>query len=427
MTGAQPAGLRPSDVVASFDGPMGAYVHIPFCEWICPFCPYNKVLARDDLAESYFAALHGELDMYLTLVDRPFTSLYVGGGTPTLFPGQLTDVVARIPATGERAIEVLPLHGTQARLRRLRDIGFDAVSIGAQSFHDPVLRHLHRPHDAAQAVAAVLHARDLFDCVDVDLIVDVALEEPSQYPGAFLTDVQACFEMEVDQVSTYPLMRFGYTPFGTARHDRHREHEILAQVTDLAAAMGYERRSVWTFNHVGSAPYTSITRRRFLGFGAGASSFAGQDFYVNHFGLATYIHALAESQPPIAKWLHLGRAAGMAYDTFWQAYAGTITTATLRADYGHWVDPLRALLTPLAAAGLLTRQDGTYRLTDRGFDRYHDLERWVTYHFIEPLWADMLSEHKREGSHVPWAETAKARPGKAWRATERLLTRSPVH
>jgi oxygen-independent coproporphyrinogen-3 oxidase len=423
MTGGQPESLRPSDVVSSFDGPAGAYVHIPFCEWICPFCPYNKVLARDDLAASYFAALRAEVDMYLDLIEAPFTSLYVGGGTPTLYPEQLAEVVGRIPVTGERAIEVLPLHGTQARLTTLRDIGFGAVSIGAQSFHDPVLRHLRRPHDAEQALAAVDNALGRFDCVDVDLIVDVALEETNRYPGAFLSDVRTCFAKGVDQVSTYPLMRFGYTPFGVARHDRRREHEILAQVTDLASAMGYERRSAWTFNRVGSAPYTSITRRRFLGFGAGASSFAGQDFYVNHFGLATYIASVAAGHPPIAKWLHLGRPAGMAYDTFWQAYAGTISPAALRADYGAWVGPLRAALTPLVASGLLTRHDGTYRLTARGFDRYHDLERWVTYHFIEPLWAEMLTEHKAEGSHVPWAETTKARSGRGWHATERLLNR----
>ncbi|HQR80915.1 MAG TPA: radical SAM protein, partial [Actinomycetota bacterium] len=283
MVGQQPAVLRPADVAASFDGPAGAYVHVPFCEWICPFCPYNKVLANDDLAARYFAALRTEVDMYAGRFTTPFTSLYVGGGTPTLYPQQLAEVVGRIPVTGERAIEVLPVHGTPQRLDELVRIGFTAVSIGAQSFHDPVLRHLHRPHDADQARAAVSNALDRFECVDVDLIVDVALENPSRHPGAFLADVRTCFELGVDQVSTYPLMRFGYTPFGAARHDRRREHEVLAQVTALAARMGYERRSVWTFNRIGSAPYTSITRRRFLGFGAGSSSFAGQDFYVNHF------------------------------------------------------------------------------------------------------------------------------------------------
>jgi oxygen-independent coproporphyrinogen-3 oxidase len=296
----------------------------------------------------------------------------VGGGTPTLYPEPLAEIVARIPVSGERAIEVLPTHGTPQRLDRLAAAGFTAVSIGAQSFHDEVLRRLHRPHDAAASRRAVENARSRFDCVDVDLIVDVALEAEEALRGAFLADVETCFTLGVDQVSTYPLMRFGYTPFGTSRHDRAREHAVLARVTELAGSYGYERRSVWTFNRRDSASYTSITRRRFLGMGAGSSSFAGQDFYVNHFGLASYGQAVEDGRLPVARWLHLGRWGGGAYDAFWQAYAGQVRTGSLAAPYGSAVaTAARSLLSPLTAAGLLRRADGDFWLTPRGFDTYH--------------------------------------------------------
>jgi oxygen-independent coproporphyrinogen-3 oxidase len=423
MRGHEQVQLRPRDVASAFDTQPGAYLHVPFCEWICPFCPYNKVLARDGLARAYFDALTAEVDSYLEVFGQPFTSLYVGGGTPTLYPQRLAPLLALIPVTGERAIEVLPLHGTADRLDELRSIGFTAVSIGAQSFHDPVLEHLHRPHNAAQSRAAVANAMDRFDCVDVDLIVDVALEQHDRYPGAFLSDVRECFDARVDQVSTYPLMRFGYTPFGTARHNRRLEHKVLADVTRLASDMGYERRSVWTFNRIGSAPYTSITRRRFLGMGAGSSTFAGQDFFVNHFGVRSYVDDVQAGRLPVARWLHLGRGAGMAYDAFWQAYAGRISPATLAGPYGHWTAPLRAGLVCATAAGMLRHDGDDYRLTTRGYDRYHDLERWVTYHLIEPLWAQMLAEHTAEGSHVPWAQTSQARVGRTWRWTSQLFER----
>ena len=411
----------PKTVATAFDGPLGAYLHVPFCEWICPFCPYNKVLARADLAASYFAALAGEIDMYLEVFAQPFTSLYVGGGTPTLYPHHLAPLLERMPVQGERAIEVLPLHGTQERLDELRGIGITAVSIGAQSFHDDVLRHLKRPHNAAQADLAMRNARRTFDCVDVDLIVDVALQRDM---NPFLDDVRACFDAGVDQVSTYPLMRFGYTPFGTSRHDRRREHEVLSRVTDIAEAMGYERRSVWTFNRVGAASYTSITRRRFLGMGAGSSTFSGQDFFVNHFGLRTYIEAVQAGELPIARRLHLGRLGGVWYDAFWQAYAGAVSPAQLHARYGAWAGLVTTALQPGRALGYAHREGGDYRLTRKGFDHYHDLERWVTYQFIEPLWAEMLAEHAAEGSHVPWARTSGARKGRAWRATRQVLERT---
>lgn len=424
------AALRPVDVVGSFDGPVGAYVHVPFCEWICPFCPYNKVLAEDGLAHRYFLALRREVDRYVAELGdahrAPFTSLYIGGGTPTLYPDELADVIQRIPVSGERAVEVLPTHGTAERLDRLAAMGITAVSIGAQSFHDGVLRRLRRPHDAAASRAAVENALGLFPCVDVDLIVDVEWEDDDALAGAFLDDVRTCLRLGVDQVSTYPLMRFGYTPFGTARHDRRREHAILGQATELARSMGYERRSVWTLNRRGSAPYTSITRRRFLGMGAGSSSFAGRDFYVNHFGVATYAEAVERHRLPIARWLHLGRWGGAAYDAFWQAYAGGVDVANLTRSYGPAVAAVaRTGLAPFVLAGMLRPVPGGYRLTPRGFDTYHDLERLVTYQFIEPLWAEMLTEHASEcggeDGRVRWAAPTRARTGRAWTLIRRLL------
>jgi coproporphyrinogen III oxidase-like Fe-S oxidoreductase len=422
------ARLGPGEVVGSFDGPVGAYVHVPFCEWICPFCPYNKVRADPDLARRYFAALHREIDRYLAEFEavrrEPFTSLYLGGGTPTLYPDELADVIARIPVSGERAVEVLPDHGTPERLDGLAGMGVTAVSIGAQSFHDAVLRRLGRPHDAATSLAAVRNAIGRFACVDVDLIVDVALEDGNAFPGAFLDDVRTCFGLGVDQVSTYPLMRFGYTPFGTAAHDRRKEHEVLAAVTELADAMGYERRSVWTFNRRGSPAYTSITRRRFLGMGAGSSSFAGRDFYVNHFGVLTYAEALEHGRLPVARWLRLGTWGGAAYDAFWQAYAGGVDPRLLERSYGRRVaEAARVVLAPLALAGLVRRAPHGYRLSRPGFDVYHDLERLVTYQMIEPLWAEMLTERATGEGCPDWVIPEKARAGRAWWLTRRLLER----
>jgi oxygen-independent coproporphyrinogen-3 oxidase len=440
MGGARTPGagrLTAADVVGSFDARAGAYLHVPFCDWICPFCPYNKVRAETALATRYFGVLTREVDAYVAAHQArfgPFTSLYVGGGTPTLYPERLAEMVARIPVSGERAVEVLPTHGTPERLDALAAAGFTAVSIGAQSFHDAVLTRLHRPHDAETSRSAVRAAKDRFDCVDVDLIVDVELEDEADLRGVFVADVRTCFEMGVDQVSTYPLMRFGYTPFGVARHDRRREHAVLAEVTSLAAAYGYERRSVWTFNRLGSASYTSITRPRFLGMGAGSSSFSGRDFYVNHFGLGSYAAAIDAGELPVARWLHLGRWGGGAYDAFWQAYAGSVRTDGLSDAYGPAVSTAaRAMLAPLAAARRVERSDGEYRLTARGFDTYHDLERWVTYQLIEPLWAQMLTEHVAEGATVrtepgrpapaEWVRPAQARRGRLWSLASRMMER----
>jgi oxygen-independent coproporphyrinogen-3 oxidase len=416
-----------AEVIASFDGPAGAYVHVPFCEWLCPFCPYDKVRAEPESAPRYFAALCREVDAYVaereTSRSGPFTSLYVGGGTPTLYPDELADVIERIPVSGEVAVEVLPTHATPERLDRLVDMGVRAVSIGAQSLHDEVLRRLRRPHDAVTSRVAIERALGRFGCVDVDLIVDVAWEDT----GAFLDDVRTCFALGVDQVSTYPLMRFGYAPFGTARHDRRREHAVLAEATALARSMGYERRSVWAFNRRGAPSYSSITRRRFLGMGASASSFAGRDFTVNHFGVATYADAVERGRLPIARRLHLGRWAGAAYDAFWQAYAGGVDRAALERSYGRAVSAAAGVaLAPFSLAGQVRRVPNGFRLTPRGFDAYNDLEQQVTYRLIEPLWAEMLAERTAADRPGEWAVPARTRPGWVWSIVRRLFERPPA-
>lgn len=409
-------------VLALFDGPWGAYVHVPFCERLCPFCPYNKVVAEAGLARRYFAALMTEVRWYAA-AGGECTSLYLGGGTPTLYPEALAAVIRALPAA-EVAVEVLPTHGTPERLEQLATIGITAVSIGAQSFHDPVLRRLRRPHDARSARNAVENALGRFATVDVDLIVDIAWDDDPALAGAFLADLQTCLELGVDQVSTYPLMRFGYTPFGKARHDRRREHAVLRSAEHLATAHGYERRSVWTFNKVGSAPYTSITRPRFLGMGAGAASFTGRDLLVNHFGVRAYCEAVEQGRVPVARRFHLGGCGGSAYDAFWQAYAGGVDLTASRRAFGPVATRLMACgLRGAAAAGLVRAVSGGYRLTPRGFDVFHDLERWVTYALIEPLWAEMLAEHATDPGGS-WATPSKHR-SMAWWLARHVFEREP--
>jgi menaquinone C8-methyltransferase len=375
-------------VLARFGAPPGLYVHVPFCTSLCPFCPYNRVRYRPDLASAYADALMWEAETYLAVGAGPFASLYVGGGTPTLCLDLVGELVARVEVTAERAIEVLPSHLTDVTAQRLTDIGFDAVSLGVQSFDSEVLRHLRRPTTPAQNLAAVDVAVGRFACVDVDLIFDVVVDRPD----VLLADLATCFERGVDQVSTYPLMRFGYTPFGKARHQPALEHRLLRRATELAADHGYERRSVWTFNRVGGPTYSSITRDTYLGIGAGAASSSGEVFLLDHFGLAPYLAAVDHGQLPIARVARLAPTAASAYRLFWQLYTGSLPPGYL-AGLPAGRRLAVASIGAAKALGWVAPDGDVIRLTPTGYDRYHDLERWITYRLIEPLWAEMMEEH----------------------------------
>ena len=392
------AGLDAGAVAAGFPDRYGLYLHIPFCERLCPFCPYNKVPYEPERAAAYVAVLRREVGAYREAGAGPFTSLYVGGGTPTLCLDELEEIIDGLPVEGERAIEVLPAHATPAGVDRLVRAGFDRVSLGVQSFDDRVLRHLGRTGSGEAHRAAVEACRGRFACLDVDLIFDTAFAEPE----LFLNDIEECCRRGVDQISTYPLMRFGYTPFGKARHAPRVERDLLHRAAGLAAPYGYERASVWVLRRAGALPFSSITRELYLGLGAGAATFTGRHYLVNHFSPERYGEALAAGRLPIARSARLRPAAGAAYHLFWQAYAGGFDPGRTRALFpsAGWVAGAAAGLG--RALGLLQRRDGRLVLTGRGFDRYHDLERRVTYRFIEPLWQEMMAEHRREaGAPAP--------------------------
>jgi len=385
-----PGAPEPDVVLRSFVGRFGLYVHVPFCRSICPYCPYNKVLYRPQAVPRYFAALREELRQY-GASGRRFTSLYVGGGTPSLCLGDMAPLIAELTVEGERAIEVFPTHVTPEGLAELHELGFDYVSLGVQSFDERTLRHLGRlntEEDNRRALAAVAGE---FACVNADLIFDTAFSEPS----VFLRDLELCCRAGVDQISTYPLMHFGYTPFGRTPHARRVEHELLRRACELAARLGYERRSVWTFTRVGGPLYASIAREFYLGCGAGAATFTGHDFFVNHFGLGPYIAALGEGRLPIARRARLDPRRAALYYAFWRLYAPGLDRDRLRRLFPT-ARSVALLLDALRWTGYLHADRSKVRLTERGYDRYHDLEQWVTYHLIEPLWEEMLDDADRD-------------------------------
>ena len=382
--------MEATQIINSFPDRPGAYLHIPFCSTLCPFCPYNKVLYQPDLVKRYFAALNAEVACYVAQLDEPFSSLYIGGGTPTLCLDELAEIIANLPFTDECAIEVYPHHATPSRLRQMQQMGVNYVSLGIQSFDDTMLRYLQRPTTGARNRRAVENTVGQFTCVDVDLIFDVGFADES----ILLADLALCFEYGVEQISTYPLMRFGFTPFGKSRHDRHKEHEVLRKAEDLAAGYGYLRQSVWTFNRRKAPHYSSITRPFYLGMGAGSASYTGRYFLVNHFGLDQYIRTINQGRLPIARKFRFPGLLSSAYAIFWQAYTGRIAIDQLTRQFGTIPGLLwRAIFNFFALMHWVNKQEMVYVLTKRSRDHYHDLERWVTYHFIEPLWARIMQEH----------------------------------
>jgi oxygen-independent coproporphyrinogen-3 oxidase len=192
------------------DGAAGwrsAYIHIPFCARVCPYCDFAVVVGQDGAAERYVAALLTELER-----DEPWEALDAvafGGGTPSrLAPRLLGSVIAALRAHSglapgcEVSIEVNPEDVTAELADGLAGIGITRVSVGAQSFDPMVLDALgrcHRPSDIERAVTT-LRAAGIAE-VNLDLIFGT----PGETIGMWISSVERAMSLDPDHVSTYAL------------------------------------------------------------------------------------------------------------------------------------------------------------------------------------------------------------------------------
>src|SRR5512144_2049152 len=116
--------------------PCQLYVHVPFCEVLCPFCSFHRVRYNEAKTHRYFEALRREIQLYHDAGFR-FSDVYVGGGTPTVDTDELVatlDLLRKLSPVRAVSIETNPNHLEPAALQRYRDAGVTRLSVGVQSF-----------------------------------------------------------------------------------------------------------------------------------------------------------------------------------------------------------------------------------------------------------------------------------------------------
>lgn len=253
------------------------YVHVPFCPSICPFCSFHVLERRSGLVDAYLDRLDGEL---AELSDRcriePET-VYLGGGTPShLRPGEMerlrSIVEQRVGWAGfEATLEIHPSTASERRVRHWVDLGFNRLSVGAQSFDDGVLARLGRPHHA--------HAgrRTVEWCVATGATtsVDVMTAIEGQDLGS---DLATAVGLGVDHLSAYTLTIEPDTPFerlGVEVPDERAANALQLAASVLEAA-GYERYEVSNYARAGARSRHNQaywTGAWFAGVGPSASGF----------------------------------------------------------------------------------------------------------------------------------------------------------
>ena len=263
--------------------PLALYVHIPWCVRKCPYCDFNSHRAPEALPQrEYVAALIADLEQDLPLVwGRTVTSVFFGGGTPSLFSGD--SIAAFLDAASARlsfrpgleiTLEANPGTIEHDHFEAYARAGVNRLSIGVQSFDNGCLARLGRIHDADQAERAVRLARAAgFDNFNIDLMYAL----PGQDMAMALADLERAFALEPAHISHYQLTLEPGTPFAKQPPSGLPEHDdawaLQEACQDVLARHGYLNYEVSAYAQPGRQCRHNVNYWRFgdyLGIGAGA-------------------------------------------------------------------------------------------------------------------------------------------------------------
>jgi oxygen-independent coproporphyrinogen-3 oxidase len=374
------------------------YVHVPFCERICPYCDFAVVRAPvlpRDREDAFVTALIAEFEHRLPLfAASQLATLYFGGGTPSRLRAEsIARVIEAVQAAFsasdsalEITLEVNPSTTESARLAAFRAAGVNRLSIGIQSFADATLKRLGRAHRAEEGRATVAAARDAgFANVSLDLL----FAAPAQTRAALDADLDAFLACAPEHLSAYALTLEEGTPFErAARRGRlalPEEDDVAAMLERIAerlAAAGLARYEVSSYARAGFESRHNQRywqRRPVLGIGPGAwSNEAPRDDAPfgarrgNARDLGLWLARIDAGEPGALdppECLDARTARGEAAFLALRTAAG-LDASSFAAEFGapprvFW----NAAIDELVAAGLLvedTARAGSLRLTPRG-------------------------------------------------------------
>ncbi|TLM97417.1 MAG: radical SAM protein [Actinobacteria bacterium] len=371
------------------------YLHVPFCRNCCPYCPYTKVPYDADLVPRYTRAALAETDLWAETVGAAaVTSVYVGGGTPTLALDAVAEVLGRVrerfDLEGDVCIETNPADISAETIAGLHECGVSLVSLGVQSFRPESLHVIGRryaPDVAERALEAL--AGGGFASVNADIMFAL----PGQTTDDVIADLEHAASLGADQLTTYPLFTFPYTSVGEYLHlrgvkmpDLTVRHEQYSAISAWCEANGFERVSVWGFKRGGVPRYSSVTRDGYIGIGPGSGSHLPDGFVLNTFDLEAWEESLEHGRSPIALRMPFEAHMDGWWWLYWRFYDTRIPMAGLDEALGGDAPKARRWLAAATAAGLVRRVNGSAELTDAGAFWLHLAQNHFALSYVNTLW-----------------------------------------
>jgi len=368
---------------------LGLYVHIPFCQSICEFCPYCKTLFDRTLASQYTAALLREIESVGKMSSGgkvQVTSLYFGGGSPALIADDIPRIINRLREyfniTEGIGLELHPQDVNEETLLKLKRAGITKISIGIQSFQREYLDILGRREiDLERMFEALSYVS--FETVSMDFIFAL----PGQTIDLLKSEIEFAFSHGANHIAVYPFIDFTFTSRNFPKMKESEKKTLLYQLIKYCGDKGYIRDSIWTFSKDGSSKYSSMTRENFLGFGCSATTLLKDQFKINTFDVQKYIERIENGKPATALTLKFTLRQRMIYYLFWMAY----TMRVNQNDFNEFFDAslkdyYKAELLIVRLLGWIRKENDSYIMTAKGSYYYHYFEHFYTLSYIDKMW-----------------------------------------
>ncbi|HNS57151.1 MAG TPA: coproporphyrinogen III oxidase family protein [Smithellaceae bacterium] len=351
------------------------YIHIPFCEELCPYCSFHRVRFDEKPARRYFRALCREIQLYREK-NYSFTGIYTGGGTPTVLIDELAGMLQyareNFPIR-QISVETNPNHLTPENITILQQAGVNRLSVGVQTFNDDLLKKIGRleKYGSGEVIAEKLAGiQGSFDTVNADMIFNF----PTQTPELLDADLNILLKLKMQQITFYPLMVSSITQglmdrtIGTV--DFNREKKLYKEIA-RRLYNDYDYSSAWCFSRKSSKEAMIdeyvVDYDEYAGLGSGAIGFFRGTCYANTFDINQYIASLEQNIVPLMASRSFNLHDQMSYDFLMRLFSTKINVNELEKKYdGKFLRSLWKELIAFTLAGSFRYLSPELHLTPRG-------------------------------------------------------------
>lgn len=353
------------------------YMHIPFCERLCPYCSFNRFPFEEKKATRYFANLRKEM-MMLKEQGYDFESVYIGGGTPTILIDELCETIDQarsLFSIKEVSSETNPNHLTPEYLNKLQG-KIQRLSVGVQSFDNGLLKQMDRYEkygSGEEILERVKEAAPYFTSLNVDMIFNF----PAQTEEILRKDLETVIESGAGQTTFYPLMaspavaRSLKATVGKVDYGREQKfYEIISETLTGGEEPLFQHGSAWTFNKYeqGMIDEYVVDYEEYPAIGSGGITYLGQSLYLNTFSLKEYDTAIESGRMSLTSKTSFSKHDRMRYRFMMQLFGLRLDKKQFEKDFDCNIEKgLPVEMTFMKASGAFAESSEDFlTLTPKG-------------------------------------------------------------